>query len=85
VMGEMADYFLDKMLQNALEPKIRTDQWEDMVWVTKNNGPILIRRMTDFHLKNSIKMLEKTMQTNIPEYSRMVEEVKKRESLKEVE
>jgi hypothetical protein len=79
-MGEMADYFIDRMINGGFEVKgkRKRDLWEDMTWTTKSGERILIREMTDFHLENSRKMLERKGYSREPEYLRIVEEIEKR-------
>jgi len=52
-------------------------QVEDGVWVQRNGEEILIENMSDRHLRNTIKMLERQGSSH-PQLSVLVEEARRR-------
>lgn len=72
-MGEMADYYADLAMQEDWDNKYYDEYYNDvhyddilkeylkgkLHWVTKDGQQILIKDMTDSHLLNSIKWIDK--------------------------
>ena len=53
-------------------------QVNDRVWVMRNGEEILIEHMSDRHLRNTIKMLERKGGQMHPQWSVLVQEANKR-------
>lgn len=72
-MGEMADYYADLATSEDWQDEHYDEYYNDVYyedilnqylkgklhWVTKDNQQILIKDMTDSHLLNSIKWIDK--------------------------
>ena len=55
-MGEMADYYYDRMYDEDLEFE---DLFERNIWVTKDFEEIHLKEMIMTHIQNSIKYIER--------------------------
>lgn len=66
-MGEIADWMVDKAIEQELEPTI---DWEDLLesktWLTAKRIRIPISEMATPHIKNVIKCLEGKGYSTIP-------------------
>lgn len=77
-MGEMADYYRDFENEFDDSEHFEGESYEKMIWTTKEGERILISDMTDSHLQNTKRMLERNNHTNLVQYQRIVEELENR-------
>lgn len=81
-MGEFAesDYLNANPLHNNYSRNVSLHgaNWEEMIWVTKNNHELLISKMSNDHIDNTIRMIERNGNTDTPEYGRLRYEQLKR-------
>ena len=61
-MGEMADYYLDQEIDNPYNSYFYPEQYE--YWMTKEGSQLDVSAMTEPHIQNCIKWLEKHKNTD---------------------
>lgn len=74
-MGDIADYYRDIEYENIFDDEVFNDEhyngiWTKykkgkLFWTTKAGSSILVSKMEESHLVNTIKHLEKKEETNL--------------------
>lgn len=82
-MGEIADHYIEGFCGFNPKPSERA-YYENLTWVSKDGKVSFIRDMDDNYLKNCKVLLEKKGLTSELEYARLCEEIKRRNSSKEL-
>jgi hypothetical protein len=85
-MGEMADYYYEQGILAELDGDYEYDDQqpssfipsEAKRWKTKDGTVLKISEMGTDHIHNTMKYLERTFQTSIPQYAVMTKELAKR-------
>lgn len=81
IMGEMADYYKDSELY--IEDKCEENEFENFlkqyrIWTKSDETMIFISQMTNYHIKNSIKMLKQNKNEDGWRYKALWDELNKR-------
>lgn len=74
-MGEMADYYLDRMLDDDILAAMAESAYQDMIWTMQDGTQVFVHDMTDSHIRACIRLLQRRGYTGHLIYMRLKEEL----------